>query len=42
MASDEYVKYPLKAKTISTEYDAVTKRLNVLMEEWEKVSSEIG
>ena len=41
MASDEFVKYPLKAKTISMEYDAVTKRLNVLMEEWEKISSEI-
>lgn len=41
MASDEFVKYPLKAKTISAEYDAVTKKLNALMEEWEKVSAEI-
>jgi ATP-binding cassette subfamily F protein 3 len=41
MAGDEFVKYPLKAKTISTEYDAVTKKLNALMEEWEKVSAEL-
>ncbi|MFA6467763.1 MAG: ATP-binding cassette domain-containing protein [Bacteroidota bacterium] len=42
MSSDEFVKYPLKAKTISAEYDGVTKKLNALMEEWEKLSSEIG
>ncbi|MDP1678122.1 MAG: ABC-F family ATP-binding cassette domain-containing protein [Bacteroidota bacterium] len=41
MGSDEFIKYPLKAKTISTEYDTVTKKLNALMEEWEKVSAEI-
>lgn len=42
MASDEFIKHPLKAKTITAEYDAATKKLNQLMEEWEKVSSEIG
>jgi len=42
MASDEFIKYPLKAKTITAEYDAATKKLNQLMEEWEKLSSEIG
>lgn len=41
MASDEFIKYPLKAKTISAEYDTVTKKLNAMMEEWEKLSSEI-
>lgn len=38
MSSDEFVKYPIKAKTISAEYDAVTKSLNELMEEWAKLS----
>ncbi|MFA6440369.1 MAG: ATP-binding cassette domain-containing protein [Bacteriovoracaceae bacterium] len=42
MAGDEFIKYPLKAKTITAEYDAVTKKLNELMGEWEKLSSEIG
>jgi ATP-binding cassette subfamily F protein 3 len=41
MASDEFVKYPIKAKTISQEYEAATKSLNVLMEEWAKLSEEI-
>ncbi len=41
MGSGEFVKYPLKAKTISADYDTVTKKLNVLMEEWEKVSAEL-
>ena len=41
MGSDEFIKYPVKAKTISAEYDAVNKKLNDLMEEWEKVSEEI-
>lgn len=41
MASEEFIKHPLKAKTISAEYDAATKKLNQLMEEWEKISAEI-
>ncbi len=41
MGSEEFIKYPVKAKTISAEYDAVNKKLNDLMEEWEKVSEEI-
>jgi len=41
MASDEFIKYPLKAKTISAEYDGVVKKLNALLEEWEKVSAEL-
>ncbi len=41
MASDEFMKYPIKAKTISAEYDAVTKNLNELMDEWGRVSEEI-
>ncbi len=41
MGGDEFVKYPLKAKTITADYDAMTKKLNELMEEWEKVSSEL-
>lgn len=42
MSSDEFVKYPIKAKTISAEYDAVNKKLNELMEEWTKISEELG
>lgn len=42
MASEEFIKHPLKAKTISAEYDAAVKKLNELMSEWEKLSSEIG
>ncbi|MEW5799237.1 MAG: ABC-F family ATP-binding cassette domain-containing protein [Bacteroidota bacterium] len=41
MGSEEFIKYPVKAKTISAEYSAINKRLNELMEEWEKVSEEI-
>lgn len=41
MNSDEFIKYPVKAKTISAEYDTINKKLNELMEEWEKVSEEI-
>ncbi len=41
MAGDEFVKYPVKAKTISAEYDAVTKKLNDLMEEWTKLEVEL-
>ncbi len=41
MAGEEFVKHPLKAKTISAEYDAVTQKLNGLMSEWEKVSAEM-
>jgi ATP-binding cassette subfamily F protein 3 len=40
MASDEFIKYPIKAKTISQEYEATTKSLNELMEEWAKLSEE--
>jgi ATP-binding cassette subfamily F protein 3 len=41
MTSDEFVKYPIKAKTISAEYDAVVKRLNELLEEWTRMSEEM-
>ncbi len=41
MGSDEFIKYPLKAKTISAEYDGIVKKLNALLEEWEKVSAEL-
>jgi len=40
MASDEFIKHPLKAKTISAEYDGTNKKLNGLMEEWTKLSEE--
>ncbi|NUN70074.1 MAG: ATP-binding cassette domain-containing protein [Bacteroidetes bacterium] len=40
MASDEFLKHPLKAKTISSEYDGTNKKLNGLMEEWAKLSEE--
>jgi ATP-binding cassette subfamily F protein 3 len=41
MASDEFMKYPIKAKTISAEYDDVAKRLNELLEEWTRMSEEM-
>lgn len=41
MAGEEFAKYPVKAKTISAEYAAVTKALNELMEEWAKLSEEM-
>ncbi|MBI2429907.1 MAG: hypothetical protein HYV29_14150 [Ignavibacteriales bacterium] len=41
MNGEEFIKYPVKAKTISAEYDAVSKKLNELMEEWGRVSEEI-
>jgi ATP-binding cassette subfamily F protein 3 len=41
MAGDEFAKYPIKAKTISADYEAVAKKLSALMEEWGKVSEEL-
>jgi ATP-binding cassette subfamily F protein 3 len=41
MNSEEFIKYPVKAKVISAEYDTVNKKLNELMEEWGKISEEV-
>ncbi|MDD8018145.1 MAG: ABC-F family ATP-binding cassette domain-containing protein [Bacteroidota bacterium] len=41
MGSEEFAKYPIKAKAVSTEYDAATKKLNALMEEWTKLEEEL-
>lgn len=41
MSSEEFAKYPVKAKVISAEYESVTKKLNELMEEWGKVLEEL-
>jgi ATP-binding cassette, subfamily F, member 3 len=41
MAGEEFTRYPIKAKSISAEYDAVNKKLNSLMEEWTKLEEEV-
>jgi len=40
MSGEEFIKYPVKAKVISAEYESATKKLNELMEEWAKLSEE--
>ena len=41
MTSEEFINHPLKAKVISADYAAVSKKLSELMEEWTRVSEEI-
>ncbi|MBW7886831.1 MAG: ABC-F family ATP-binding cassette domain-containing protein [Bacteroidetes bacterium] len=40
MTKAEFFKHPIKAKTMTSEYDEITKKLNVLMEEWAELEEE--
>lgn len=41
MTKEEFFKHPIKAKTITAEYESVQKKLAVLMDEWTKLEVEM-